>query len=97
MRITDKQLNNVPVYTSSDTFIGYVVGLELDVETHAVIKYFVTEHKLVPERWRSLVGATVFDIAPSQVVALRSDRMVVQDGSVDIKVAHSAAVPTALA
>lgn len=79
MRTTDKQLNNLPVYTTAGTLLGYVVGFEIDVDVHAITTYFVTEHKLVPEVLRSLVGVAVFAVAPSQVVAIQLDRMIVQD------------------
>lgn len=85
MRITDKQLSNLPVYTTVEVLLGYVVGLELDVEMHSITKYFVAEHKLVPEVLRSLVGVTVFEISPAQVVAIRHDRMIVQDTLINTK------------
>lgn len=85
MRTTDKHLSNLPVYSTTEALLGYIAGLEIDVDTHSITKYFVAEHKLVPEVLRSLVGVAVFEISPSQVVTIRQDRMIVQDTLVHAK------------
>jgi hypothetical protein len=79
MRASDKQIINLPVQTQLEVFIGYVVGFEIDVETHSIAKYYVAKHKLVPEVIRSLVGMELLEVAPSQVLAILVDKMIVQD------------------
>lgn len=78
MRLNHKQLFNLPVYTTDDTHLGYVVGIELDSEQHCIVRYLVSKHKLVTELISSLVrDDTTLQIAPSQVVSISAERMVV--------------------
>ncbi|MFA5995987.1 MAG: hypothetical protein WCW27_02085 [Patescibacteria group bacterium] len=85
MRLTDKQLINLPVYTEIDVLLGYVVSLEIDIDHQTITKYFIAKHKLVPEVLRSLVGVSVYEVAPSQIISINTDKMIVQDTFTRVK------------
>lgn len=79
MLATDKQIIDLPVYTTAEDFLGYVVGFQIDIDHHSVAKYLVSKHKLVNELLRTLVGTELLEITPSQVVSITSERMMVKD------------------
>lgn len=85
MRISHKQLFNLPVYTEDNVALGYVVGLDINTDSHTITAYYVSKHKLVTELLNALVRDNSLQISPSQVVAITSEHMVVQ----------STAIPTA--
>lgn len=73
MIINLQKLLHLPVYTESDTKLGTIFDLEIDVDTHTVVRYFVRSNFLSLE---SLL------IANSQVKAIKEDRLVVYDNAV---------------
>lgn len=85
MRISHKQLFNLPVYTEDNTSLGYVVGLDIHTDNHTITAYYVSKHKLANELFSALVGDNSLQISPNQVVTITSEHMIVQ----------STAIPTA--
>ncbi len=85
MRINHKQLFNLPVYTEDNEFLGYIVGLEIDTDTHVVVTYYVSKHKLVTELLSSLVRDSSLLVSSKQVVSITNERMIVQSTVVPIE------------
>lgn len=85
MKISHKQLFNLPVYTEDSAPLGYVVGLDINTDSHTITSYYVSKHKLVTELLSALARDNSLQISPNQVVTITSEHMVVQ----------STAVPTA--
>ncbi|MBI2416186.1 MAG: hypothetical protein HYV33_06040 [Candidatus Kerfeldbacteria bacterium] len=71
MRLTSQQLDHLPVYTAAQTFLGYVIGFELDVEQQTIITYYVSRR-----RW---FNAADFLISAQQVLTMTEDKMTVVD------------------
>ena len=69
--LSERELFSLPVETRSCVSLGSIVGIELDATTHRIAHYRV-------ER-----GALVFKktllIAPTQVLSLTNEKMVVED------------------
>ena len=90
MKLTAKQLLNLPVYTEGDEWLGHVVGFELDVDEHAVHTYLVGKYKLVEDILQSLGGSDPLRVASSQVRSISAERMIVADAVVLVAEAGSA-------
>lgn len=71
MLIMIKKLLNLPVITQSGSKLGGVRDIEIDIESHLVRTYHVG-HKLP--------GMEKHLIAPSQVVSITAEKMIVKDG-----------------
>lgn len=72
MTLSDRVWRNLPVETASGAPVGKLVGVELDSESHRVAFYQVRRRRIVPS------GPDLL-IAPTQVVSLSNERMVVED------------------
>jgi sporulation protein YlmC with PRC-barrel domain len=70
MRIDYHQLIKIPVETESGVGLGRVIGLELDTEKQAVMKYIVAQSKFFAEK---------LFISPSQIVRITAEKIVVED------------------
>ena len=77
MKLTGRELKNLPVVTKSGERIGTLKDLVIDVATHSVFNYQVLRKRtlahLLPE---------TFLITPTQVISLDNTKMVVDDTSV---------------
>lgn len=69
MKITCRQLNNLPVTTESGFKIGKIIDVEIDLEAHIIIKYIVKQGFL----------KELLLIAPTQVISISKEKMVVYD------------------
>lgn len=90
MRISHKQLFNLPVYTEDSVSLGYVVGLDIHTDSHTITAYYVSKHKLANELFGALVRDNSLQISPSQVVSITNEHMVVQSTAVPIVAAEIA-------
>lgn len=79
MRLTTQQLLNLPVYTQSEVWLGHINGLELDAGEHRIVKYFVQKTDLVNRLLGSVRSNAPLAVAPTQVVSLSAERMIVAD------------------
>ncbi len=88
------QLNphNLPVETTLGRQLGRVVAVEVDPSTHQVACYRVAPKLPLANLWRGELM-----VAPSQVVSLTSERMVVEEAVAPLPEAGLAAVPGATA
>ncbi|OGF35061.1 hypothetical protein A2482_03030 [Candidatus Falkowbacteria bacterium RIFOXYC2_FULL_48_21] len=77
MRIAFKQLKALPVFTESGLSIGRVVDIEIDVNNHGVGKYIVSA-------WPAILKREKLFIAPDQIVAIDSEKVIVRDGAVKV-------------
>ncbi len=75
MRLNQSQLNNLPVYTKSQDFLGRVSGFELDSSTHQIINYKIGSSS----RLRSLLGEQQLIISYQDVLEIKEDKMIVND------------------
>lgn len=76
MRLSQQQLNNLPVYTKNQDFLGRVSGFEFDTETHQIINYKIGSSSLL----RSLLGEQQqLIISYLDVISLTEEKMTVQD------------------
>ena len=69
MRITYAQLKQLPVKTVSGSILGKVKDLELDADSHQVLKYHVSEGFFA----KSLL------IAPNQIKSITAQAITVED------------------
>ncbi|PIY96899.1 MAG: hypothetical protein COY66_02565 [Candidatus Kerfeldbacteria bacterium CG_4_10_14_0_8_um_filter_42_10] len=74
MKIQDKKLIHLPVFTKSGKELGRVCGFEIDVETQAIVNYRVKSHRLIAELF-----ASELIIAAAQVISITGKRMTVKD------------------
>lgn len=75
MILARKQLIHLPVQTASGQKIGRVQDVELDEQTHEVLHYHVIQGDIVIPGF----SGTTLLVAPSQVVELTDQRMLVDD------------------
>lgn len=75
MLIKSKDLLKLPVETKSGKLLGAVCGMEIDIDTHQIKKYYVKPSGLV----KGLIG-DVLIIDFSQVLSVTKERMIVEDG-----------------
>lgn len=88
-KISDKQLFGLPVETESGTPLGKVQGFHMDAEHHAVVQYIVKNSNPLKDFFnRELL------VAPSQVLSISEQKMVVDDSVVAEKKRAPAVVPT---
>ncbi len=74
MVIDSKTLIGLPVETRSGRSVGKVSAVEIDAETHAV-----THYRVRPRQTIQGLFANELIIAPSQVVSVSAERMVVEE------------------
>lgn len=84
MRMHDKELLNLPVYTQANEFVGHVVGFDVDIEQHCITHYLVGKHKIVENILQPILGSNPLRIASTQVRSITSERMTVDDASVAV-------------
>ncbi len=78
MFINLKTILKLPVYTQSGAHLGRVRDAELDVESHHVRHYMVSQ---------GLLQKDDYSITPAQVKAITSEKMIVEDSVSKIAVA----------
>ena len=98
MRLQNKQILNLPVYTRSDDFLGRVASFEVDSETRLIVKYYVGSSSLVRKIIKDEPELVINDAA---VIEISEEKMTVQDSVIKQKIneeeqspAQEAAVPT---
>lgn len=97
MRINHKQLLNLSVYTEDEVLLGYVAGLEIQTDTHVVVAYYVSKHKLVTELLTSFMRDTSLQVSPHQVVSISKERMVVYSTAIPAATEDTVTYPVATA
>jgi len=88
MQISYEQLNNLPVYTQSQQFIGRVGNIIIDADTHIIKKYLVKKSSLVKELLSALSQEKDLEVSPSQVISINKDKMIVQDNVARDRIGH---------
>ncbi len=83
MIINLRKLLDLPVYTESGIKLGKIFDLELDIENHFVLRYFVRPN---------FISLQNFLVQSAQVQKITSDRMIVDDAVVKAKKAASTIV-----
>mgnify|MGYP001612270081 CR=1 FL=1 len=71
--ITSKKLIGLGVYTESGNYIGKVSDLEIDIDTHAILRY------IIKSRLGGIMPKELI-IAVSEIVYISSEKIVVRDG-----------------
>ncbi|MDD5567459.1 MAG: PRC-barrel domain-containing protein [Patescibacteria group bacterium] len=75
MVLQNKELIKLPVYTKSNTHLGYITHFDVDELEQKIARYYVKTHQ-------GIVG--LFDqeliILPGNVISLTVEKMVVEDG-----------------
>lgn len=74
MRLRDKNIIHLPVFTKSGEELGKTCGFEVDVDTHVVTQYYVKSHHLIAELF-----AKELIVAASQVISITNEKMIVED------------------
>lgn len=74
MRISLKDLQQLPVKTQRGVMLGRIVGIDFDTEAHVVAKYHVARFPVVDE----LLRRTLL-VDPSQVISITSKEVTVED------------------
>lgn len=80
------KLKHLPVVTESGTNLGHVCEIEINTDTHAVRAYLVGKPTLLSRH-------ELLSIAPTQVISVTADRMMVADACV--KETAASIMPTA--
>tara|TARA_Y100000310_G_C20097111_1_gene541004 strand:- start:151 stop:486 length:336 start_codon:yes stop_codon:yes gene_type:complete len=75
MRLTDQQINGLPVQTRSGQSLGRVTGFEVEVGTQKIMHYHI-KTGLIKGLWHQQLV-----IASEQVVEITSVKMVVEDAA----------------
>ena len=76
MKISSKDLINLPVYTQSEDYLGKIASFEINAETQQIIKYYVKAGSLTS----SFLGESQQLIVDhKQVLSLNEEKMVVED------------------
>lgn len=88
-KISDKQLLGLPVETESGTALGKVHGFHVDVEHHTILQYVVRSTNPL----KGLFSRELL-VAPSQVLSITEQKMVVDDLVAAEKKRAPATVPT---
>ncbi len=96
MRVDTRQLLRLPAVTEDGRRVGHVVGLVLNTETHAVERYRVCPDQCL-RNWMHQRSVAELLVAPSQVVAIRVDALVVDAGMLDERTALAAGTRQAIA
>ena len=73
MKILSSDLINLPVFTQSGQYLGRISDFEVDIESHTVSRYYV-KTGLIKGLWHQQLM-----IAPSQVISISKEKMVVED------------------
>lgn len=72
MLINFNELTNLPVQTESGDFLGHLINLDINTETHSIAKYHAQKKKI-------LKTSELFLIAPEQIVKIDEDKIIVRD------------------
>ena len=76
MRLSSKDIINLPVYTLSKKYLGKIVSFDLDIDTQKIITYYVKAGSFVA----GLLNETSeLIISEKQVVSITEEKMVVDD------------------
>ena len=90
MRVELKKLKKLTVETEKNGInLGRIVNMELDTKSHQVIKYFVVKKRLWSRSPRLL-------LAPSQIIRIETDKIVVQDNIEESQIKQIAKQPVNL-
>ena len=95
--LTQKQLNNLPVYTQSEDFLGRITGFEIDQQTHQIDKYYIGSSSWLI----NLLGQEQdFIISSDKLISLTEEKMTVEDAVIketvkeeQVQAVHKAAAP----
>lgn len=74
MLMHHRDIIGLPVYTKSNTHLGAVVNLIIDIESQSIIEYGVQ-----PRRWRLPTGAKEYLVHRQQVISISKEKMIVDD------------------
>ncbi len=77
MRLSDKQLQKLRVFTKSKHSLGWVCGFQIDSDQHTVEYYFVGNHSVIRCLWQKKLM-----IHRSQVISIDNSTMIVDDAFV---------------
>lgn len=86
MQINYNQLNNLPVYTESQQFIGRIGDVAIDIDAHTIKQYIVKKSSLVKELLSALSQEKDLEVSPQQVVSITKDKMIVHDSVASDKI-----------
>ena len=81
MILSNKQILNLPVYTKSGDFLGRVIGFELEVDLHRIVRYYVGSSSFVKNL---LKNKPEFLISDNQVINITEEKMTVEDSTIKV-------------
>ena len=90
MRLKNKQLLNLPVYTRANDFLGRVSSFEVDSETRSIVKYFVGSSSVVKKILKDEPELIINDFA---VIEINEEKMIVKDSVIKQKVNEEESAP----
>ena len=76
MRLSNKQILNLPVYTRSEDFLGRIIGFEIDAANHQIVQYHVGSSSSMKN---ILKNKPDFLISENQVIEVNEEKMTVED------------------
>ncbi|PIS42817.1 MAG: hypothetical protein COT24_01655 [Candidatus Kerfeldbacteria bacterium CG08_land_8_20_14_0_20_40_16] len=74
MKISNKKIIHLPVFTKSGKELGKVAGFEIDVDAQTITRYYVKSSNLIAELF-----AKELIIAAAQVISITEEKMTVED------------------
>jgi sporulation protein YlmC with PRC-barrel domain len=77
MRLRDREIRGLPVFTRGGQRVGKVAAIEIDADSHAVSRYVVTR-----SRGLAAILPAELLVDPTQVVELDDEKMVVNESAV---------------
>jgi sporulation protein YlmC with PRC-barrel domain len=84
-------MHNLPVFTEAGQALGHLRGWEMHVESHSIAYYIVK-----PSGIARMLADDALRIAPTQVVAITKERMVVVDAAAGEPATRRTAIPMPL-
>ncbi len=93
MKINSKDLIGLPVETKKGEKLGKVSSLDLDCEAQSIILYHIKSANPI----RDLIFQGELLISPAQIIAINSDKMIVEDNIIKekLKKISASAAPAA--
>lgn len=73
MIISNKDLDNLPVYTQSQIHLGKVSGYDLDADTGKIVTYYIKTGII-----KDLLSQQL-SVSSNQIVSIDRDKMIVND------------------
>lgn len=74
MVLNHKQIVNLPVYTKTETRVGFISHFDVDELEQKIVRYYIKPHQGIA----SMFGSELL-VSPKQVISITREKMIVDD------------------